>query len=123
MQVVSEKTYNVMDGEPHLGKQIETVVEVDREEYIEALIEAFLEGADSSDYEVTVTDGDFEVGYQLGCDLTEAEIESIVRDMNFNLLDDDYGSGKDYDLLYDLLDEYIDEDWSDEFINVEMRGY
>ena len=123
MQVVSEKTYSVMDGEPHLGKQIETVVEVDREEYIEALIDAFLEGKDHKDDTFIVDDGDYEQEYTLGCDLTESEIESIIRDMNFNLLDDDYGSGKDYDLLYGLLDEYIDEDWSDEFINVEMRGY
>ena len=123
MQIVSEKIYDVVPGERHLGKQIETVVEVSREEYIEALSEAFLEGAEHKDDTFIVSDGDWEQEYTLGCDLTESEIDSIIRDMNFNLLDDDYGSGKDYDLLYDLLDEYIDEDWTDEFICVEMRGY
>jgi len=123
MRVISEETYDVVPGEKHLGKQVETVVEVDREEFIGAMIEAFLEGKQNADDTFIVEDGEYEQEYCLGTDLALDEIESIIRDMNFNLFDDDYGSGKDYDLLYDLLDEYIDEDWTDEFIIVNMRGY
>lgn len=123
MEVVSEKTYNVMDGEPHLGKQVETVIEVSRDEYIEALAESILNGSESTEDVFIVDDGDYEQEYSIGSDLTQDELDRIIEELEFNLLDDDYGSGRDYDLLYDLLDEYIDEDWSDEFINVEMRGY
>lgn len=123
MQVISQKTYAVMDGEPHLGKQIETVVEVDREEYIEALVVALSSGLDSVDDTFTVSDGDYEEEYTLGTDLSQEEIDNIIREMNMQLIDDDYGSSKEFDLIYEMLDDYISDDWTDKIEIIQMRGY
>ena len=123
MEVISEKTYSVMEGEPHLGKQIETTVEVQRDEYMEAIIESILEGSDSTETSITVTDGDYEMEYTLGDDLTQAELDDIMLEMEMHLLDDDYGSGKDYDLVFNIIDDLIPSNWTDEFETVNMRGY
>ena len=42
--------------------------------------------------------------------------------MDIHLLDDDYGSGKDYDLVYELLDDLIPDNWEDEFDIMQMRS-
>ena len=123
MEVISEKTYSVMEGEPHLGSQVETVIEVERDEYLEAIIESILGGSDTTDTSITVTDGDYEMEYTLGDDMTQNELDNIVREMEMHLLDDDYGSGKDYDLVFNIVDDLIPSNWTDEFETVNMRGY
>ena len=125
MEIISEKTYNVMDEEPHLGKQIESVVRVDREEYMEGLVDAFINGANETTdtFEIESVSLGVTQLYTLGCDLTESDIVNIRLEMDMHLLDDDYGSGKDYDLVYELLDDLIPDNWQDEFEMIEMRGY
>ena len=125
MEIVSEHEYNVMDGEPHLGKQIETTIQVSRDEYIEGLVDAFLNGCESVGDEFEIEDRELDIvqSYRLGDDLSQNDIDNIISEMNIHLLDDDYGSGKDYELLYDLLDGYIPDSWCDEFDIVHMRGY
>ena len=61
--------------------------------------------------------------YTLGDDMTQNELDNIVREMEMHLLDDDYGSGKDYDLVFNIVDDLIPSNWTDEFETVNMRGY
>ena len=56
MEIISEKTYNIIDNEPALGKQIESVVRVDREEYIEGLVDAFIQGCNEPNDEFELED-------------------------------------------------------------------
>lgn len=125
MEIVSSQTFNVMDGEPQLGKQIEAVIRVDRDEYIEALVDAFMNGCDSVGDEFEIEDRELDIiqTYQLGCDLTQGDIDEINRQIDEHLLDDDYGTQKAWDFMYDLIDSYIDDNWLDEFETVTMRGY
>ena len=122
MEIVSEKTYNVMDGEPALGRQVEMVVAVDRDEYIDALVDAFINGNTETTDTFEIHDKDIGIQeYHLGCDLDQSEIDSILREMDMQLLDDDYGTDKANSLLYDLLDAYIPDNWSDEFEIINMK--
>ena len=124
MEVISEKTYNVMDGEPHLGKQIERIVRVDRDEYLEAIIGLFLEGnATSTNDSVIVVDDDFVIDYSLGDDLTQDDIDNLNLEIEQKLIDDDFGTQYSYDLIYSFLDENIRKNWEDEFETTTMRGY
>lgn len=124
MEIVSEKTYNVMDGEPHLGKQIEMIVGVNRDEYLEGLVDAFANGSNETTDTFEIAEDDIGIQeYHLGCDLTQSDIDSIREEMDRQLLDDDYGSDKEFDLLYELLDSFIPDNWSDEFEITRMRGY
>lgn len=117
MKIISSNIYNLIDGEPHLGKQEEIVVSVDREEYIEGLIAAFSNGCTEPSDEFELENKELEIiqSYTLDSSLTEPEIEEILRQMDQNLLDDDYGTQKETDLLYNLIDSYIDDNWKDEF--------
>ena len=124
MEIISEKTYNVMDGEPHLGKQIERIVRVDRDEYLEAIIGLFLEGnATSTNDSVIVVDDDFVIDYSLGDDLTQDDIDNLNLEIEQKLIDDDFGTQYSYDLIYSFLDENIRKNWEDEFETTTMRGY
>ena len=122
MEVISEKTYSVMEGEPHLGKQTETIVRVDREEYLEALMKAFSDGANETSDGFTMQ-GLYEQEYTLGDDLNQTDVDFIVATLDMTLLDDEYGTEKEYGLIYGLLDEAIPQDWEDTFEVVEMKGY
>ena len=121
MQIISEKTYNVMDGEPALGKEIITIVSVSRDEYLDALTEAILDGAEGI-YDIATVRDMYEQEYELGCDLTQDELDSITTDMQEYLIDDDYGSGKDHEFVWNLVNDAVRDNWSDEFEIQEMRG-
>jgi len=113
----SSKVYQVVSGEPHLGRVRETVVEIEREEIVEALVETLLDGmVDSSSQQFVVSTGNYD-NFYLDIDeyLDQDEIDYILREMRYRLLDDDYGSGTDYDLVYDLVDEYVHQDANHEF--------
>jgi hypothetical protein len=108
-----------MDGEPHLGKQIEMTVEVSRDEYIEGIVTALLEGYDDISDTFEISDGDYIQEYSLGDYLSSSELESIVAELNEQVI----GSDKESSLLYELVDAFIPDDWEDEFEIVKMRGY
>ena len=101
------------------------IIAVSRDEYLEGIVDAFLQGCDSVYDCFDIEDSEYDLiqTYQLGDDLTQDEIDEVIREMEINLLDDDYGSGKDYDLIYNLVDAMIDDDWEDEFEITRMRGY
>ena len=122
MKIISKKTYNVMDGEPALGKEIITIVSVSRDEYLDAITEAILEGAENVHDIATVRDM-YEQEYELSCDLTQDELDSITSDMEEYLIDDDYGTGRDHQFIWDLVNDAVRDNWSDEFEIQELRGY
>ena len=121
MTILSEKGYNVMDGEPSLGKQIETVVQVSREEYLEALTLLFLEGNATSVNDIVTIKCIYEMSYYLGTDLLQSEIDEINSNIETKLLDDDFGTQFAFDFVYNFLDNDIRDNWIDEFEVVEMR--
>ena len=122
MEIISQKTYSVMDGEPQLGRQVESIVRVGRDEYMEALVDVLLNGADGTDDKVIVVDDGYVQEYTLGDDLNQNDIDNILQEMNMNLIDDDYGSDKAWELLSTMLDDILPVNWSDEFETIEMRG-
>jgi hypothetical protein len=120
MEIVSKKRYMVMQGEPHLGSQTEIIVEVTREEIIETLIEAFQEGLENTSEEITIRDDDFEQTYEVGCFLSQDDIDAILFKVDVELLDDDFGTNKHYELLYSMLDNIIPLNFKETFEVIEM---
>jgi hypothetical protein len=119
MEIVSKKRYMVMQGEPHLGSQTEMVVEITREEIIETLIEAFQEGLENTSEEITIRDEDFEQTYDIGSFLSQEDIDTILFKVEVELLDDDLGTNKHYDLIYSMLDNIIPLNFKETFEVIE----
>ena len=107
--------YQVIPGEPQLGKVEECTYTFDREEILEALVEAILE--DSHWFQL----GDFDDHLDVSDWLSEEDLELIRGVMERELLDDDYGSGKDWDLVYDIVDKAIPYGATHEFETQEYR--
>lgn len=118
-----------MDGEPHLGKVIECTYTFDREEILEAILEAIVDAIldDCDDFMLGEFDdfmlGEFDEYISIGEFLDEDELERVRLLMEEKLLDDDYGSGKDYDLVYDAVDKVLSEKAEYEFETTEHRSW
>ena len=121
MEVISQNIYKGGFNMPNNVSQIERIVRVEREEYIEVIIDGFIEGLNEITDKVIVIDDDYVQEYTLGCDLNQSDINHIRDMMDMKLLDDDYGSEKSYELLRDMLEDLIPKDWTDEFETIEMR--
>lgn len=120
MEVISSKRYPVMDGEPHLGTVVETEVRVDREEYIEALVEAILDGCNETTDTFRVVDDEHEQTYTLGDDLSETDLDRILSLMDEHLLDESFTREMAWNLVMGEVNELIPNDWEDVF---EAGGY
>ena len=119
MYIRETHTYDVVPGEPHLGKQIETTVVVERDEYIDGIIDCILNIEDG----FTLSEDGIEIDYNLSDNIDEATLINIYDTMNRELLDDDDGgSDKEYQLVYKMVDDIVPEDFEDEYTIVAMRG-
>ncbi len=76
-----------------------------RDEIIERVAEVILE--DHQPEEDTTFDVAIKRIHKLGEFLSKEQISTIKTEMDMKLLDDDYGSGKDFELVYSMVDEYI----------------
>ena len=108
-------TYNVIPDEPQHGKVDECITTWDRDEIIEAIIEGFLGGdlrMGTDDIRLPRTDiGDdmYDVA-EISEFLEQDDIDYINQEMEMWLLDDDYGSGKDWELIFKILDDILPKD-------------
>lgn len=107
--IEESKTYSVMDGEPHLGKVRETTYTYDRDDIVEALIEALCEDSGATYFML----GDNEV--EVGDYLTLADIETVGLQVEEKLIDDDYGTEKERSLITDLVERMVAYNASAEF--------
>ena len=112
------ESVNVIDDEPQLGKVKETTVTLDRDDIIELLIETFLEGSITSSKDTIQTPDELDT--EIGEWLNNDEIETINNAMEY-LLDDDYGSGKDSDLILNYLTDMIDNNAKYEYETQEYK--
>ena len=112
------KIFSVIDDEPQLGKVKETIVTLDRDDIIELLINAFLEGSITSSKDTIQTPDELDT--EIGEWLNNDEIETINNAMEY-LLDDDYGSGKDSDLILNYLTDMIDNNAKYEYETQEYK--
>ena len=101
---MSCKTYNVMNGEPQLGKVTECVRTFTKsyivDELTYAIVDEMIESTDSKIdfYEIDdVYVNEF---------ITQDELDAINRELN-NLYDDDYETGKEYEMVEKILNKYL----------------
>ena len=118
MRSGTRRTYNVIPGEPALGKQIEQTFTIEYDDIYDAYLNTWLEGPveDSSEsldicgYETTV--GEF---------LDNDDIAYINDTMEEQLIDDDYGSPKHNRVLESALNTVLDNGAEIEYDTVEMQ--
>ena len=111
------KTYQVMPGEPQLGRVRECTETIEREDIVNELAEKFTDGTivDEEDVNYQWEYNDTGVLLEVGEFLTKDEVRSIINTLNGTLLDDDWGTGKEFNMAYDLIDSMVDDNASVEY--------
>ncbi len=102
MKESSHKRYPADGESPAHGSVTEYTRTWDRDDIMEEICQALLEYSsyfELNDEQIDITEY-----------ITEADMENIQRDIEEKLLDDDFGSGKDYDLVISHLDDLLDKD-------------
>ena len=113
----NSKTYSVIQGEPQLGKQIETLYTWDRDEIIEKLVELFESDA-IEDLNQTINFE--EIPATIGEWMDQQDLTSINQGLS-QFLDDDYGTDKVTTYLTDWFEENLIEDLIYELETIEYR--
>jgi len=106
------QTYQVIPGEPQYGRVRECTYTLDRDDIVEAIADQLIEDIETPlNYELTVGD----VTFTLGDYLTKEQYHHIQDVVTQTLLDDDYCTGKHTLLVYQLVDEVVDPDPTQEY--------
>ena len=117
MRSGARRSYNVIPGEPALGRQIEQTHTIEYDDIFDAYIEAWLEGPiEDSSEAIDICGFDTTVGEFLDND----DIGYINDTLEQELLDDDYGTKKHFTLLEASLDSVLDKDVEIEYDTMEM---
>ena len=111
------KTYNIIEHEPALGKVTECVVEIPDEEVREAIV-AILEENDPCEIDTRIgfePNNNYELGLTLGEFMTDDDLRRLCIKMQEELIDDDYGMDKHYDVIFNFVED-LEQDMSYETV-------
>ena len=98
------KTYNVIPGEPQLGKVRECTVTIDRDAVVSAITDALESDLYlSPKYEIEVE------GFEFPIDefLDRQDLYQLQDEIERNFLDDEFGDQKFLDYLYNAVDKLV----------------
>ena len=104
------QTFNVMPGEPQLGKVTECERTYDRDDIIEVIKDYILDDMIDSVTQTIPLDPENELYPKADEFIGQNDLDNILETMERELLDDDYGSPKESDLIYSMLDQIIPDD-------------
>jgi hypothetical protein len=105
--------YPVQAGEPQLGSYEECVYTFDDDEIREALIEKLVETSGDVDAETIFTIGGYE--HRVGDVLEGDDILDLQRLLEQELLDDDYGTQREVNLITSFVNE-LEQDMAIEIV-------
>ena len=118
MRSGTRRTYNVMPGEPALGKQTEQTHTIEYDDIYDAYLNLWLEGpVEDSSEKIDFCGYDSTVGEFLDND----DIAYINDLLTEKLIDDDYGTSKHYLVLEYALEGVLDKGVEIEYDTVEMQ--
>jgi len=107
------KIYPIIQDEPQLGKQYETIIEIEPEDVYEKLAEMF-ESGDATSVKDTVqisnTDLEFDLNFTLSEFMTQDDINRLNNRLELELLDDDWGGEKMNDIMEEELTKHLPDD-------------
>ena len=106
------KTYPVMVGEPHLGRERECIHTWDRDDIVNSLITA-LEGDYyddvSSEFELETGDRTDSVWVEMSEFISQDELDEFNREQEEQFLDDDYGTQRHQEFILNFVDSVVPE--------------